>query len=156
MCAQSFSNIWCFETPWTVARWTPLFMEFSRQEYWSELLFPIPGDLPHPGMELASLPSLALAGRFFNTAATLEAWFSYYHRKLLTKMEFTFPFDPWLKAIKYIPEPFYSSCYKPNIFTKTLKFRTKVLTINLHFLFCWINICSVQVYLEIFLLILWF
>jgi len=48
-------------------------MEFSRQEYWSGLLFPIPGDLPHPGMELASLPSLALAGRFFNTAATLEA-----------------------------------------------------------------------------------
>ena len=33
----------------------PLFMAFSRQEYWSGLLFPIPGDLPDPGMELVSL-----------------------------------------------------------------------------------------------------
>ena len=37
-------------------------MEFSRQEYWSESLFPSPGDLPDPGMEIAS-PTLA--GRFF-------------------------------------------------------------------------------------------
>ena len=38
-------------TPWTVAHHAPLSMGFSRQEYWSELLFPSPGDLPGPGVE---------------------------------------------------------------------------------------------------------
>ena len=42
-------------------------MEFSRQEYWSGLLFPIPGDLPHSGIEPPSPLSPALAGRFFTT-----------------------------------------------------------------------------------------
>ena len=40
-----------FASPWTVAREAPLFLEFSRQEYWSELPFPSPGDLPDPGTE---------------------------------------------------------------------------------------------------------
>ena len=40
-----------FATPWTVARQAPLSMEFSRQEYWSALPFPSPGDLPDPGIE---------------------------------------------------------------------------------------------------------
>ena len=40
-----------FVTPWTVARQAPLSMEFSRQEYWSGLPFPSPGDLPDPGIE---------------------------------------------------------------------------------------------------------
>ena len=43
-----------FETPWTVAHQVPLSMEFSRQEYWSELLFPPPGDLCDPGIEHGS------------------------------------------------------------------------------------------------------
>ena len=38
-------------TPWTVARQSPLSMGFSRQEYWSGLPFPSPGDLPNPGIE---------------------------------------------------------------------------------------------------------
>ena len=38
-------------TPWTVACQAPLSMEFSRQEYWSGLPFPILGDLPNPGIE---------------------------------------------------------------------------------------------------------
>ena len=42
-------------------------MEFSRQEYWSGLPFPTPGDLPGPGVELRSLISVALAGGFFAT-----------------------------------------------------------------------------------------
>ena len=50
----------------------PLSMEFSIQEYWSGLPFPPPGDPPNPGMELASLMSPALAGRFFTTSATWE------------------------------------------------------------------------------------
>ena len=41
-------------TPWTVARQALLSMGFSRQEYWSGLPFPSPGDLPNPGMELGS------------------------------------------------------------------------------------------------------
>ena len=40
-----------FVTPWTVAYKAPFSMEFSRQEYWSGLLFPSPGDLPNPGIE---------------------------------------------------------------------------------------------------------
>ena len=48
------------ETPWTVvARQAPLSMGFSLQEYWSGLPFPPPGDLPNPGMELASPKSPA-------------------------------------------------------------------------------------------------
>ena len=52
-------------TPWTVAHQAPLSMGFSRQEYWSGLPCPPPGDLPNPGIEPASLMSPALAGRFF-------------------------------------------------------------------------------------------
>ena len=51
-----------FATPWMVAHQTHLSMEFFRQEYWSELPFPTPGDLPDPGVESASS---ALAGRLF-------------------------------------------------------------------------------------------
>ena len=46
-----FSHVWVFATPWTIAHQAPLFMEFSRQEYWSGLPFPPPGDLPDPGTE---------------------------------------------------------------------------------------------------------
>ena len=48
----------------------PLFMEFSRQEYWSGLLFPTPGDLPDQGIEPGSP---ALADGFFITSTTWEA-----------------------------------------------------------------------------------
>ena len=48
-------------TPWAVALQTPLSMEFSRQEYWSRLPSPTPGDLPNAGIEPASLESPALA-----------------------------------------------------------------------------------------------
>ena len=43
-----------------------LSMEFSRQEYWNELPFPTPGNLPNPGIEPTSPASPALAGRFFS------------------------------------------------------------------------------------------
>ena len=45
------SRVWLFVTPWTVAYQAPLSMGFSRQEYWSGLPFPSPGDLPNPGIE---------------------------------------------------------------------------------------------------------
>ena len=59
---------------WTVASQAPLSMEFSRQEYWSGLPFLTPGDLPDPRIEPASPMSPALAGSFFTTSATWEAW----------------------------------------------------------------------------------
>ena len=43
-------------------------MGFSREEYWSGLSCPSPGDLPHPGIEPTSLMSSALAGGFFSLA----------------------------------------------------------------------------------------
>ena len=74
-------------TPWTVARQAPLSMGFSRQEYWSGLPFPPPGDLPNPGVEprspawqADSLPTELLqydCFLFFN--ASLKMWFRCYH-----------------------------------------------------------------------------
>ena len=58
------SGILAWKTPWTVAYQAPLSREFSRQEYWSRLPFPTPGDLPDPGIEPKSLASPALAGKF--------------------------------------------------------------------------------------------
>ena len=54
----------CFATPWTVEWPDPLPIGFPRQEYWIELPFPSPGDLPDPGIEPTSP---ALAGGFFIT-----------------------------------------------------------------------------------------
>ena len=48
---KSLSRVRLFATPWTVAHQAPPSMEFTRQEYWSGLPFPSPGDLPNPGME---------------------------------------------------------------------------------------------------------
>ena len=58
------SHLFC--DPWTVAHQAPLSMGFSRQEYWSGLSFPSPGDFPNPGMERAS-PVLAGGFGFFIT-----------------------------------------------------------------------------------------
>ena len=68
-----FSRVQLFVTLWTVACQAPLSMGFSRQEYWSGLSCPPPGDLPHPGIEPMSVRSPALAGRLFTTRATWEA-----------------------------------------------------------------------------------
>ena len=62
-----------FVTLWTIARQAPLSMAFSRQEYWSWLPCPPPGDLPTLGIEPKSLMSVALAGGCFTTSTTLEA-----------------------------------------------------------------------------------
>ena len=71
---HSLSRVLLFGTLQTVARQAPLSMDFSRQEYWSGLPFPPPGDLSDPGINPASPASLALTGRFFTTA-TWEASF---------------------------------------------------------------------------------
>ena len=64
MMACMLTCVQLFATPWTAARQASLSMEFSRQEYWSGLLCPPPGDLSDPGIKLASLASPAFAGRF--------------------------------------------------------------------------------------------
>ena len=67
----TLSCVWPSATPWTVAHQAP--RRFSRQECWSGLSCPPPGDLPNPGIEPASLTSPALTARFFTTSATREA-----------------------------------------------------------------------------------
>ena len=71
-----FSRVSLFATLLTVACQASLSMGFSRQEYWSGLPCPSPRDLPNPGIELTSLTSSALAGRFFSTSATWKAHFT--------------------------------------------------------------------------------
>ena len=62
--SHSLSRVRLFATPWTIARQAPLSMGFPREEYWSELPFPSPGDLPDPEIKPSSP---ALAGGFFTT-----------------------------------------------------------------------------------------
>ena len=64
-CAQLLSHVWLLVTPRTVARQALLSMGFPRQECWSGLPRPPPGDLPDPGT--VSPVSCALAGMFFTT-----------------------------------------------------------------------------------------
>ena len=68
-----FNRIRLFVTPWTVARWAPLSLRFSRQESWSALPWPPPGDLPDPRTEPTSLMSPALAGGSFTIGGPWEA-----------------------------------------------------------------------------------
>ena len=66
-------HVFGIAAPWTVACQAPLLMEFSRQEYWSGLPFPSPGDLAYPEIEPSLLESSAVAGGFFTISATWEA-----------------------------------------------------------------------------------
>ena len=83
-----FSHVQLFVTQ-TVACQAPLSIEFSRQECWSGLPFPSPGDLPDPGIELASLMSPTLAGKFFTTSATCDI-------KTLSVIRSSVNLGPWL------------------------------------------------------------
>ena len=68
-----FSCVQIFAISWTVARQAPLSMRCSRQEYWSGLPCPPPGDLPNAVIEPASLTSSASLDKFFTSSATWEA-----------------------------------------------------------------------------------
>ena len=61
------SHVQLFVTLWTVAHQVPLSMGFSRQEHWSRLPCPPPGDLPNPGIKPASFTFPVLAGSFFTS-----------------------------------------------------------------------------------------
>ena len=71
--SSRFSRVRLFVTPWTVTHQAPLSTGFSRQEYWSGLPCPPPGDHPCPGIKPVSPASPALAGRFFTTSTTWRA-----------------------------------------------------------------------------------
>ena len=73
MCAQSLSHVRLFATQATVAHQAPLSMRFSRQECWSGLPFPSPGELLDPGIEPVTLRFPALAGGFLTTSTSWEA-----------------------------------------------------------------------------------
>ena len=68
MCAQLLSCVQLFGTLRTITRQAPLSTEFSRQDYWSGVPLPTPGDLPKPETEAAYLVPPALAGGLFTTA----------------------------------------------------------------------------------------
>ena len=72
VCVSVCSVMSDFAITWTEAHQARLSMELSRQEYWNGLPFPTPGDLPDPEVELVSLSSPALAGRFFATRTTWD------------------------------------------------------------------------------------
>ena len=67
------SHVCLFATLWTVAHEAPLSMEFSRQQCWSGLLCPPPGNFPDPGIETAPLMSPVLAGGYFTTMPPWKA-----------------------------------------------------------------------------------
>ena len=69
--AQLLSRVQLFSTLWTVACKVPLSMRLSKEEYWSGLSFPSPGDLPDPGIELVSP---ALSGELFTTEPLGSEW----------------------------------------------------------------------------------
>ena len=67
---KSLSCVRLFAAPWTVAHQAPPSMEFSRQEYWSGLPFPSPGDLPDPGIEPGSPAMQADAQMLYHLSPT--------------------------------------------------------------------------------------
>ena len=82
-CCAVLSHVWLLATPWTVAYQALLSMEFSRQEHWSGLPFPIPGDLPDPRMKPVFLVFSTLAGRFFTSVPPWKTTVP--HRKRLVQ-----------------------------------------------------------------------
>ena len=67
VCVWELNRVRLFATPWTRAHQAPLFIWFSKQEYRSGLTFPVPRDLPNPGIEPESLACSAFTDGFFNT-----------------------------------------------------------------------------------------
>ena len=78
ICVCMLSCVRFFETPWTIAHQAPLFIGFSRQEYWSELTFPSPGDLPDPGTE-TTFPLSCIGRQILYHWATWKPIYMYPH-----------------------------------------------------------------------------
>ena len=84
-----FSRVRLFATPWTVACQSPLSMGFFRQEYWSGLPCPPPGDLPDPGIQPGSSQSPALQVGSLSLASPGKPWWRLPIGKL-ERIHFTF------------------------------------------------------------------
>ena len=102
------SCIQLFETPWTVAHQAPLSMGFPRQEYWSGLPFPSPGDLPNPAIEPRSpalqTDSLLLSHQRFPTLgiSVLENTDISYITKQTVDLLLTCVLRPVLTILSYL------------------------------------------------------
>ena len=90
--AYMLSRVWLFATRWSITHQAHLPMGFSRQEYWSGLPFPTPGDLPDPRIEPVSLGSPALADRFFITGNHLGSPLSETQSHMILPAELQVPF----------------------------------------------------------------
>ena len=97
------SHVQLFVTLWTVDPQAPLSIGFSRQEYWSWLPWPPPGDLPDPGIKTASLSLLYWQACFFTTRVTWEA-ISSPGTRLSLYVHFLIKFSkPLLKVSNWLP-----------------------------------------------------
>ena len=80
-------GVWLFVILWTVARQAPLSMGFSRQEYWSELWGPPPGDIPHPGIKprFLALEADSSLLSHWGSPLTLHIWVNFKRVGSVTK-----------------------------------------------------------------------
>ena len=99
---ESLSCVWLFVPPWTVTHQSPLSMGFSRQEHWSGLPFPSPGDLPHPGIKprspalhVDSLPSEPPEKPLLHDSSGIFMEASSWKRNWLLTQFFWAPSLPW-------------------------------------------------------------
>ena len=126
LCVPSlFSCVRLFATLWTVACWAPLSMRFSRQEYWSGLSCPSPGDLPNSGIKSASLTSPA---------------FLYVYTYISILMEYIIAVVQWLSHVQLFATPWTAACQASLPFTISqsllkLKSIESVMPTN-HLVFC--------------------
>ena len=110
MKVKSLSRVRLFVTPWTVAYQAPQSMEFSRQEYWSGLPFPSPGDLPNPGIEPVS-PTMQADALPSEPPGKLNWNFGFWSQKLKDSIQNSATFGS-CRNIKLWGKPdFYGTCH---------------------------------------------
>ena len=115
MCVLShFGHVWLFAILWTKACPAPLSMRYSRQESWSGLPCPLPGDLPDPGIKPMSFMSPELASGFFTTSAN---WEPIAGLRLLILKRLAWKLGHWLK---------YGNLYLRHISTMTRTDHAKI------------------------------
>ena len=105
--AKSFQLHPTLSDPMDCTCQAPLSMGFSRQEYWSGLPFPSPGDLPDPGIKPASLKSPTLAGGFFTTTHLGSTFRILFHTSFIV-LFFSFRFLHFYSLYLYLS----CSCFK--------------------------------------------
>ena len=102
-CCLVTQSVQLVATPWTVAHQASLSVGFPRQEYWSGLPFPSPGELPDPGIEPMSLVSPTLAGRLLTAAPPIFLIISQVPREKGSNSHNCLPRDSSLMTVTSIP-----------------------------------------------------